>query len=254
MQNLEDVIERCGTYKTHDDSTPRAFVNLPSPHTPRQPTQVDYILPSPAAFYPKDGPIGLFPPVLGQRAANWIDIFKLIRRPELCWIKCGLKTGLDDYGSVDELWRVYAQGETVFTSTGVQMGVKPPLRDVEAHFYSQWRTPPDVTQQQRKQIQKAWSRFREIPEWIAKSSDRRQVPPTVIIAELNEMLIDGGVGSLNQLSNKVAEMRKNSAAAASEYTAASSSSTSDSDLQSNSSVPTTQLGSAIVLSKEEEGH
>ncbi|KAK7054027.1 hypothetical protein R3P38DRAFT_2500628 [Favolaschia claudopus] len=200
-----------GTYETADDPTPRAFVNPPSPHTPRQPTHVDLILPSPAAFYPKDGPVGLFPPVLGQRSANWMEIFKLIRRPDLCWSKWGLKTGLDDYGSVDELWSVYAQGESVFTSAGVQIGVKPPLRDVEAHFYSHWRTPPDTTV--------SWSRFREIPEWIAKSSERRQVSPTVVIAELKEMVGKPGIGSLNQLSNKVAEMRKSLAAAASDATA-----------------------------------
>ncbi|KAK6966739.1 hypothetical protein R3P38DRAFT_3299484 [Favolaschia claudopus] len=61
---------------------------------------------------------------------------------------------------------------------------------------------------------------------------------------------NGSPNHRTDASNKVAEMRNNSAATASEYTAASSSSTSDSDLQSNSSVPTTQLGSAIVLSKE----
>ncbi|KAK7027621.1 hypothetical protein R3P38DRAFT_3315205 [Favolaschia claudopus] len=183
-----------GTYETVDDSTPRAFVNppSPSPHTPRQPTQVDLILPSPAAFYPKDGPAGLFPPILGQRSAEWSEIFKLIQRPDLCWSKWGLKQGLEDYGTVDELWKVYSQGEAVCNSAGVQIGVKPPLRD----------------KQQQKNIQKAWSRFREIPEWICKSSERRHVPPTVIIDELKGMLGDNGITSLNQLSKKVAEMRK----------------------------------------------
>ncbi|KAK7027617.1 hypothetical protein R3P38DRAFT_3190602 [Favolaschia claudopus] len=230
-----------GTYETVDDSTPRAFVipPSPSPHTPRQPTQVDLILPSPAAFYPK-GDLAFYT-VQPDCSRPF-----LVNGPAEC--KMGAEAGTRGlWGLWTSSGRSIRRVKLFATVAGVQIGVKPPLRDVEAHFYSQWRTPLDVTKQQQKNIQKAWSRFREIPEWICKSSERRHVPPTVIIDELKGMLGDNGITSLNQLSKKVAEMRKS---LASPTTESSSSSSSNEEFQSNAAAQPGELGPAIILSTE----
>jgi predicted Holliday junction resolvase-like endonuclease len=172
-----------------------------------------------------DGPVGIFPPLLGQKSARWPDVFALIKRPALCWAVWGPTKTLDQFENVDNLWAVYTVGDPVFNSTMMQTGVKPPLQLVENYFHSDWRTSDDVSvrissllfylyfttvSQERKRLQKSWQRFREIPEWIATSANHRHVSPSVIISELNVMRTTNGTTqkSLNWLSGKVADLRK----------------------------------------------
>ncbi|KAJ6495860.1 hypothetical protein DFH09DRAFT_1205258 [Mycena vulgaris] len=86
--------------------------------------------------------------------------------------------------------------------------MKPPLRLVESYFQSTWRTPDDP--RERAAVAKHWERYREIPQWIAASSERRAVAPPVIIAELEAMrLVDGKpLKGLNWLRGEVEKKRK----------------------------------------------
>ncbi|KAJ7692274.1 hypothetical protein B0H17DRAFT_1200610 [Mycena rosella] len=210
--HLDENFESTGTYETDDDSIFRAFANAgpQSPGTPRATTQVDLVLPPVAAFYDRKGPIGVFPPLLGQKAARWPEVFACIKRPELCWDVWGPKKTLDQFDSIDDVWSTYAVGEAVYNSAGVQTGVKPPLNLVEKYFHSDWRTTND--QMERKRLQKHWQRFREIPEWIAACSDRQHTSPSRIINDLNKMrkIPDKTktIRSLNWLAQHVAELRK----------------------------------------------
>ncbi|KAJ6513969.1 hypothetical protein DFH09DRAFT_1197104 [Mycena vulgaris] len=168
-QNLQET----GTYETEGDSTLRAFANPSprSPETPRATSQVDLVLPLAAAFYDRKGPVGLFPPLLGQKSARWPQVFELIQRPELCWDVWGPKKTIEQFEDVDDIWLTYAVGEPVHNSAGVQTGVKPPLQLVEKYFHAEWRTSNNLLE--KKRLHKHWSRFREIPKWIVASSDRR---------------------------------------------------------------------------------
>ncbi|KAJ7289689.1 hypothetical protein C8J57DRAFT_1494110 [Mycena rebaudengoi] len=208
--HLDENSQVTGTYQTEDDPTIRAFVNTSprTPNTPRATTQVDLVLPPVAAFFEKNGPVGIFPPLLGQKSARWPDVFALIKRPALCWAVWGPTKTLDQFENVDNLWAVYTVGDPVFNSTMMQTGVKPPLQLVENYFHSDWRTSDDVSE--RKRLKKSWQRFREIPEWIATSANHRHVSPSVIISELNVMRTTNSTTqkSLNWLSGKVADLRK----------------------------------------------
>ncbi|KAJ6483022.1 hypothetical protein DFH09DRAFT_1253099 [Mycena vulgaris] len=179
--HLDENSDATGTYETEDDSTLRAFANPSprSPDTPRATSQVDLILPPTAAFY---DPSSIFPPQLGQKSVQWPEVFECIKRPQLCWDVWGPKKTLEQFESIQDIWSAYAVGEPVFNSAGVQTGVKPPLQLVEKYFHSAWRTSDN---------DQHWSRFREIPEWVAASSDRRHVSPSIIIDELEGMRVEG---------------------------------------------------------------
>ncbi len=91
-----------------------------------------------------DGAQLIWPPVLGQHSISWDDVYPLIKRPEMlsdCW---GPRSSLESY-TLDEQWASYNTGEKVFNADGVQIGVKPPLRQVEQYFKSSWRKTDKVS-------------------------------------------------------------------------------------------------------------
>lgn len=86
----------------------------------------------------------LWPPLLGQKAAQWADVFALVRQHETLWDTWGPSKTLDQY-TLDEIWASYISGEPSLNKDGVQTGVKPPLRLVEQYFQATWRKGKDVT-------------------------------------------------------------------------------------------------------------
>jgi hypothetical protein len=92
---------------------------------------------------PTDGPVSVFPPLLGQKSASWPEVFALIKCPALCWPVWGVTKTLEQFADLDELWSVYAVGDPVYNSQGMQTGMKPPLQLVEQYFHSSWRTSDD---------------------------------------------------------------------------------------------------------------
>ncbi len=81
----------------------------------------------------------IWPPCLGQKSVRWVDVFKLIKQPQLCWESWKPAKTLAQYETVSELWDIFTSGEPVYHD-GVQTGVRPPLRDVEQYFQHRWRT------------------------------------------------------------------------------------------------------------------
>ncbi|KAJ6511689.1 hypothetical protein DFH09DRAFT_1434967 [Mycena vulgaris] len=209
--HLDRNMEETGTYHTGDTTdSMRAFVNSSpkSPDSERATTQVDLVLPPPEAFYTKDSERGVFPPLFGQKSVRWPDVFALIEHPKFCWAVWGPTRSVNKFIDVNEFWSTYVDGEAVYNDSGVQTGMKPPLRLVESYFQSTWRTPDDP--RERAAVAKHWERYREIPQWIAASSERRAVAPPVIIAELEAMrLVDGKpLKGLNWLRGEVEKKRK----------------------------------------------
>ncbi|KAF9490446.1 hypothetical protein BDN71DRAFT_1490630 [Pleurotus eryngii] len=162
-----------GVY-TAADTTLRAFVNAspPSSHVLREPTQVDLVLPPVEAFSDPGAARLIWPPCLGQKSVRWVDVFKLIKQPQLCWESWKPAKTLAQYETVSELWDIFTSGEPVYHN-GIQTGVRPPLRDVEQYFQHRWRTKGASNQK------KAWERFREIPEYIDNQSTSRGISPAV---------------------------------------------------------------------------
>ncbi|KAF7371838.1 hypothetical protein MVEN_00040600 [Mycena venus] len=200
LLHFDEQMEETGTYQSLEvDGTTsiRAFVNASpkSPDTRRAPTQVDLVLPPTEAFYKKDGPRGLLPPLFGQKSARWPDVFALIQQPKFCWAVWGPRS-VDRYRTVDEIWASWIDGEAVYDGAGVQTGKKPPL-------------------QERGTIAQHWGRYREIPEWIEREFSRRGVSPSVVIAELEAMRVVGNqTKGMNWLRLEVATFRKQAAKAA----------------------------------------
>lgn len=58
-----------------------------------------------------------------------------------CW---GPRSSLESY-TLDEMWASYNTGEKVFNKDGIQIGIKPPLRQVEQYFKSGWRKTDKVS-------------------------------------------------------------------------------------------------------------
>lgn len=79
----------------------------------------------------------VWPLIFGQQSVTWDQVFVLVKRPEMLWECWKPSKSLDKY-SLDELWACYNVGEKIFNSEGVQMGIKPPLRQVEQFFQSKW--------------------------------------------------------------------------------------------------------------------
>ncbi|KAJ7493956.1 hypothetical protein FB451DRAFT_1491519 [Mycena latifolia] len=158
---------------------------------------------------------GIFPPLLGQKSARWPDVFALIQQPKMCWAVWGPTRSVNKFLDVDELWATYVDGDAVYNDSGIQTGKKPPLQLVEKYFQARWRSPEDP--KERATIAKAWERYREIPQWIAASSERRGVSPAIIIAELEAMRVEPGKATkgLNWLRIEVENLRKEAAQAAS---------------------------------------
>ncbi|KAF8185814.1 hypothetical protein K438DRAFT_2154636 [Mycena galopus ATCC 62051] len=235
--HLDEHNTETGTYRTEDDDLPiRAFVNPrpATPNTPRATKQVDLVLSPTAAFYRAGEHAGLFPPLLGQKSALWPDVFACIRWPEFCSKVWGPDKTVEQFASIDDLWTAYSVGEPICNEAGIHTGVKPPIQLVEQYFHAAWRTDVNGDKAVKKTIQKQWERFREIPEWIATSCDRRHVSPLVIISELDAMRENGGKTKkgLNWLRNHLVELRKARAqeSSVSELPSASSSSTNESTI------------------------
>ncbi|KAJ6534238.1 hypothetical protein B0H19DRAFT_964399, partial [Mycena capillaripes] len=173
-------------------------------HTPRLVTQVELVLPPLAAFYDRGAPIGVVHPVLGMQSARWVeDVFPAIRQPEMCWEAWGPRRTLDQFDDVQAIWDIYTNGERISVNQdGTETHMKPPLKLVEQFFQHRWCTS---TLQQ-----KAWERFREIPEWIDRESTARRVNPELLVAELEDMRTGDGseMRGINWLSQELARRRK----------------------------------------------
>ena len=85
----------------------------------------------------------MWPPVLGQKSAQWHDIFGHIQNPGNLWKTWKPKT-LESY-DVRGLWDCYTFGELVFDQFGAQTGQKPPLRLVEEYFKANWHNNTTVS-------------------------------------------------------------------------------------------------------------
>jgi len=51
---------------------------------------------------------------------------------------------LDAYQTVENVWKLFTEGEALYNEDGTKAGMKPPLYLVEQHFASSWRTGPNV--------------------------------------------------------------------------------------------------------------
>ncbi|KAK7007235.1 hypothetical protein R3P38DRAFT_2554066, partial [Favolaschia claudopus] len=193
--HFDNEQQETGTYEATDNdgiTNVRAFVNN-SPRSPdelRVPTQVDLVLPPTEAFFKPGGPRGIVPPLLGQKSARWPDVFSLVQQPRFCWEVWGPKS-VDRYRDVNEVWTSWIDGEPVFDAAGNQTGKKPPLKFT------------------RTSIAQHWSRYREIPEWIEREAERRGVPPSTIVDELEGTRIVGNLAKgMNWLRKEVEVLRK----------------------------------------------
>ncbi|KAK7008284.1 hypothetical protein R3P38DRAFT_2551619 [Favolaschia claudopus] len=193
--HFDNEQQETGTYEATDNdgaTNLRAFVNT-SPRSPddlRVPTQVDLVLPPTEAFFKPGGPRGIVPPLFGQKSARWPDVFSLVQQPRFCWEVWGPKS-VDRYRDVNEVWTSWIDGEPVFDAAGNQTGKKPPLKFT------------------RTSNAQHWSRYREIPEWIEREAERRGVPPSTIVDELEGMRIVGNLTKgMNWLRKEVEVLRK----------------------------------------------
>ncbi|KAJ7756085.1 hypothetical protein DFH07DRAFT_1027777 [Mycena maculata] len=199
--------------------SPSTSRNPPSgPHTPETPrlvAQVELVLPPLAAFYENGRVTGIIHPILGMRSARWLEhVFPEIKQPQLCWDVWGPSKTLDQFTDLQEIWNLYAVGEQMSTEDGSQTRTKPPLKLMEQYFHHRWRTSSNKTE--RDKCGKAWSRFREIPDWIDLETTTRFVSLDTVMAELEAMRArdDGSEPrGLNWLCNELAERRKAAAIA-----------------------------------------
>lgn len=127
---------------------------------------------------------------------SWMEIFRQVKHAHLLWDVYKPSKSLEQYESVENLVNVYKFGESVIM--GDKRYTKPSLEAVESEFGASWRST--------SQARKTWERFREIPERVNTQSLLRGVSPSVVVTELEQLRKDGG-WSLNQLKNKVKEMR-----------------------------------------------
>jgi hypothetical protein len=147
-----------------EDNSLRAFICPSSPHAdvPRTRTPVDLVLPPLKAFHTEgwcgvlcyiwqisDGCSSgaantLWPPVLGQKAIRWPDVFALIKQPQYLYDVYKPSHASFDKMSLESIWECWNTGEAVYDDGGNVSGVKPPLREVEQQFGSEWRKGPQV--------------------------------------------------------------------------------------------------------------
>ena len=80
--------------------------------------------------------------MLGQKSAQWHDIFGHVRNPGLLWDTWKPKS-LESY-DVRGLWDCYTFGEFVLDESDTQTGQKPPLRLIEEYFKASWRSKSTV--------------------------------------------------------------------------------------------------------------
>ncbi|PPQ79199.1 hypothetical protein CVT24_012739, partial [Panaeolus cyanescens] len=179
---------------------------------PRERTQVDLVLPPAAAFTDPGGPQLFWPPVLGQKCITWNQIYPLIRQPKLLWDRWRPERTLNQY-TLDEIWACWTTGEPVFdSSSNVQTGVKPPLREIESHFTSKMGAGTGWRSGLPEKDRKFWQRFREIPEYIDSSSASRSISPLAVIQELKDLqATDVKLKGCAALAEYVKSLRENNA-------------------------------------------
>ncbi|KAJ7463292.1 hypothetical protein FB451DRAFT_464369 [Mycena latifolia] len=190
-------------------ASPAAAMTFPSPRTPQSTTTM--VEPPVASYYAQGAPLGVFPPLLGQKSVSWTQVFRLVKQPKMLWCSWGPQKSVEQYADVKELWTAFIDGAPELDSSGNDTGrLKPPLKLVEQYFQAQWRSHND--RKERNNIAKVWQRFREIPEWIDTHSSARDVSPDVIITELEAMRVDASIGGelrgLNWLQQELARRRK----------------------------------------------
>lgn len=149
------AVEDTGVYMASDNSPCVFIVPLPRLATlPHPQTEVDLVLPPVIAFCKpsKSNSISnqyfievfihigndllLEHPVLGQGSVHWNDVFAQIKQPGPLWDMWKPSKTLNQM-SIQDIWDCYNVGEGIEES-GVQTGVKPPLRLVEQAFGSEW--------------------------------------------------------------------------------------------------------------------
>ncbi|KAJ7726564.1 hypothetical protein DFH07DRAFT_1000760 [Mycena maculata] len=140
-----------------------------------------------ASAYHQNGRVtGIIHPILGMHSARWLEhVFPEIKQPQLCWDVWGPSKTLDQFTDLQEIWNLYAVGEQMSTEDRSQTRTKPPLKLVEQYFHHRWRTSSNKTERDKRG--KAWSRFREIPDWIDLETTTRFVSLDTVMAELEAM-------------------------------------------------------------------
>ncbi|KDR71016.1 hypothetical protein GALMADRAFT_214050 [Galerina marginata CBS 339.88] len=182
---------------------------VPSPQSgglSRPRTSIDLVLPPMLAFCAPGKDIYPLEPIFGKESVQWAAVFEKIKRPGLLWDVWSPSKSLEQM-SIEEVWHCYNVGEALHDKTGIQTGMKPPLRLVEQKFLASWRNGA--------QERKNWSRFREIPDWIDGQIRERKLTPAQAIVELENMRQpkDGKRNLLgtNALSALLADHRKKAA-------------------------------------------
>lgn len=74
-----------------------------------------------------------------------MEVFKLIKQPQEVWQKWKPSRSLDKYETVEALWKVYNDGESVYLEDGTKDGKNPPLRQVEKQWGGLWRSVGNVS-------------------------------------------------------------------------------------------------------------
>ncbi|KAF4618177.1 hypothetical protein D9613_011519 [Agrocybe pediades] len=121
ISELDDT----GIYVANAEGDLRAFANgSPKQRTqPREKSQVDLVLPPVLAFSEPAMP----------KSVTWVQVFELIKRPELVWPVWKPSKTVNEY-TLREQWSCWTVGESVFDTNGIRTAIKPPLREVELYF------------------------------------------------------------------------------------------------------------------------
>jgi hypothetical protein len=85
-----------------------------------------------------------WPVVLGCKTVTWDDIFSLVKRPQFLWSVYQPSKTLENF-NVHDLWQAWTAGEPCLDEVGYQVGLKPPLRELEERFAHRWRPGKKVS-------------------------------------------------------------------------------------------------------------
>jgi hypothetical protein len=75
---------------------------------------------------------------------RWPDIFLLIKQPQYLYDVYKPSHASFDKMDLGSIWECWNAGEAAYDKAGNLSGVKPPLREVEQQFGSEWRKGPQV--------------------------------------------------------------------------------------------------------------
>jgi hypothetical protein len=138
---------------------------------------------------------------------SWTPLLRRVKRPELLWDCWGPSRSLDQYSGVDALWTAFKDGE-IINEEGRQIA-RPPLERIEQQFRARWRNTSEVRiitfLNMNSNIdtaclkhRKAWSRLKEIPDFIQSSSVQNNFLPEDIIKQLEGRRVASSKGKCVQ--------------------------------------------------------